>query len=503
MDNNQKQKSGGIASLLKLNRATRVGSWTVAMVLILLAVLVVVNLLVAALPSSWTRLDISATGIYTIGATTEKYVSSLQRDVNIIVVTQGQVSDILQTFLGRYTALSSRIKINTVDPVENPKFLENYSEITSSGNYIVVESDLRYTVVDISSLEYVYINGIGTSISVEEYNTLIGNANAVAYYAQYGVDLYDATSYFAGEKAITSAIEYVVTEKVPHLYVLAGHGEGALPAEVVDMFDNALLEHEDLTLAAGDGVPDDASCVIIYAPQNDLTENALTALSDYVDGGGNLMLMTTPDVADMPNLMRLMEKFGASATTGGMLYEGNANQYVKVPHVLLPKANTQHEVTYMLASNYPYMVMPNSHGILLAETLPENVKATQLLNASDAYITQADGKTTDFGAVALGVALENSSTGSKVLWYGSADAFSDASTATYGANAIYYAAISAYWLNDGYTSTLTALAPVDMTEAPLTVSAMAAFVLGGVLTLVVPLGCIAGGVVVWARRRKR
>ncbi len=503
MDNNQNQKSGGIAGLLKLNRATRVGSWTVTMVLILLAVLVVVNLLVGALPSSWTKLDISSAGIYTISAITEKYVSALKRDVNIIVVTQGQVSEILQTFLDRYGAMSSHVKVSTVDPVADPTFLDNYSKITGSGNYIVVESDLRYTVVDINSLEYVYIEDLNYSVSVEEYNSIIADPTLVAYYAQFGADLYNAASYFAGEQAITSAIEYVATESVPHLYVLAGHGEEKLPAAVSEMFDDALLNYEALTLTAGQAVPDDASCVIIYAPQNDLTEGALTALSDFVDGGGNLMLLTTPDVADMPNLMRLTEKFGASATTGGMLYEGNANQYVKAAHVLLPKVNSQHEVTYVLASQYPYMVMPNSHGILLSEKLPENVKATQLMNASDAYVTGADGKTTDFGAVAVGVALQNSSTGSKVVWYASADAFSDASVSTYGNNSVYYCAIAASWLNDGYASTLTGLKAVDISETPLTVPALTALVLGGALVIVVPGAIVIGGIVVWARRRKR
>ncbi|MBQ7338893.1 MAG: Gldg family protein [Clostridia bacterium] len=504
MNQNENKKTSGATGLLGLNRATRVGSWTVAMTLIVLAVLVVINLLVGALPTSVTKLDTTSTKLFTISATTEKYVKGIDRDVNMLaVLSGGTMTPTLEAFLERYTALNSHIRIKTVDPVADPTFLEKYSEITTSGNYIIVESDLRYTVVSVDSLNYVYLADLDTSIDTATYQELINNTTYVQYYAQYGVDLNNATYYFGGEQAITSAIEYVVTEDMPHIYVLSGNGEGALSTTMTDMFDMVLMEYEELHLGEGNAVPEDASCVIINAPQHDLTTAATAALANYIEQGGNVILTTAPANTEMPNLMSLMADLGATPTTGGMLYEGNANKYVSSPYVLNATVNTQHDITYTVYSSGYSMIMPRAHGILLEETLPDGMTATTLFSATDAYTVAADGSETDWGAVATGVILDNANTGSKVVWFASLDAFSDSAVSTYGMGATYYFTIATNLLNDGYASTLTAIEALDVTEQPLTVSAGATLWLGGILIAVLPFGLILGGLIVWIRRRRR
>ena len=344
-----------------------------------------------------------------------------------------------------------------------------------------------------------------TAVTVDQYQQIMADEDMVMMYLQYyGIDLTKATPYFAGEQMVTAAIEYVATEKVPHLYLLQGHGESELSSAVLKEFASGLMEYESLTIQGDAGVPELATCVIIHRPTNDLSDTAYTALSAFLEKGGNLLIFTTPACADMTNLMRLMAQVGLSATPGGNLYEGNANAYVKQPTVLAPKVNTQHYVTSNLtAQGFQTLIMPNTHGITVAEKLPENVTVTKLLTASDAYVTGADGKTTDFGAVATAVSAENSKSGAKILWFASADAFTDVAISTYGGAATYYATLSASYLNDAYASALTGLEAVDMTEEPLSVPAMTAFVLGGVLILVVPTVVLVCGIVVWARRRKR
>jgi ABC-2 type transport system permease protein len=149
------------------------------------------------------------------------------------------------------------------------------------------------------------------------------------------------------------------------------------------------------------------------------------------------------------------------------------------------------------------MVMPRAHGILLDATLPEGVTATTLFSATDAYTVAADGKETDWGKVATGVVFENATTGSKVVWFSSMDAFSDSAAAAYGQGATYYLVMATNYLNDAYASTLTAIEARDITPSPLSVSLNAALTLGGIAIIVLPLCLIIGGVVVWARRRRR
>ena len=66
MNQNENKKAGGISALLGLNRTTRAGSYTMAMTLIVLAVLIVINLLVGTLPTSLTKLDSTPNDMYHI-----------------------------------------------------------------------------------------------------------------------------------------------------------------------------------------------------------------------------------------------------------------------------------------------------------------------------------------------------------------------------------------------------------------------------------------------------
>ena len=116
-------------SLLGMNRASRVGSWTLAVTLIFLAVLIVINLVVAALPGRFTQFDTTNNGRYTLSQTTEKFIKGVNRNVELIVVTHNATVDAtLQNFLERYTALNGKIKYRVVDPVADPTFLDNYTE---------------------------------------------------------------------------------------------------------------------------------------------------------------------------------------------------------------------------------------------------------------------------------------------------------------------------------------------------------------------------------------
>ena len=77
--------------------------------------------------------------------------------------------------------------------------------------------------------------------------------SATTYVSYNDIYEYDLTNYyttgeydvnFAGESALTSAIDYVTSEDLPKVYALTGHGEGELSAA----FQNA-VEKENIDLA--------------------------------------------------------------------------------------------------------------------------------------------------------------------------------------------------------------------------------------------------------------
>ena len=84
-------------------QATKGGSYSLAVTAVVLAILVVVNIFVSALPTHLTRYDISSSQLYSITSNTKAVVNALQEDVTIYWIVQSDKEDeIIQNLLGKY-----------------------------------------------------------------------------------------------------------------------------------------------------------------------------------------------------------------------------------------------------------------------------------------------------------------------------------------------------------------------------------------------------------------
>ena len=93
------------------------GSYSLAITAIVLAILVVVNILVTALPASVTRYDISASKLYSITSNTKTVVNALEEDVTIYwIVQSGEEDDVIETLLDKYDSLSDHISVVKRNP---------------------------------------------------------------------------------------------------------------------------------------------------------------------------------------------------------------------------------------------------------------------------------------------------------------------------------------------------------------------------------------------------
>lgn len=108
------------------------GSYSMAYTLILIAVVVVINLIVAEIPEKYTQIDVSSQKLYTISDDTLEFLDELNQDVTIYhMVQSGQEDDILQKMLTRYEEASKHIKVDAKDPVLYPNFASQYTELRS------------------------------------------------------------------------------------------------------------------------------------------------------------------------------------------------------------------------------------------------------------------------------------------------------------------------------------------------------------------------------------
>lgn len=314
-------------------RAVRVGGYSVAAAAIVIAIIVAVNALVRALPAQWTQFDTTSSQLFSISDQTESVVGSLETPVTIHwIVQSGQEDATLETLLERYQALSENLTVEKVDPVVSPTFLEQYDVGSVYNNSLIVESEARYRYVDYYDIyEYDYTN----------------------YYTTGSVDMN-----FAGEGAITSAVSYVVNDDLPKVYTLTGHGEGSLSSDFQSAAEQDNMEFEELSLLSAETVPEDADCVLILAPQSDISDVELTALQAYLDGGGRLLLITDPpqEGAELTNLETLMAGYGVHAVDGIVVEEDQANYAMGLPYTVTREVSTvtdeegeeSQEVTYLL-----------------------------------------------------------------------------------------------------------------------------------------------------------
>ena len=245
-------------------RSFRVGGYSVAAAAIVVVIAVVANLLVNALPAGATQFDISAGSMFTMSQETEQLLDGLDQDITVYwLVQSGQEDETLGTLLDRYTSRSDRVTLEKRDPDVDPNFVQEYVTGTVYNNSLIVESEARYTYV---SYEDIYTYEYGD--------------DGASYYMN-----------FAGESALTSAIDYVIRDTLPKLYTLTGHGESALSASFQSAVEKQNMELEELSLLTAEEVPEDADCLLICGPESDLTQEEKEAILAYLQEGGYYILM--------------------------------------------------------------------------------------------------------------------------------------------------------------------------------------------------------------------
>lgn len=249
--------------------ALRGGSYSLVVTAIVLAILVAVNVFASALPKSMTNYDISSSKLYSITSNTKVVVNNLQQDVTIYwVVQSGEENDVIENLLSKYESLSDHIEVAKKNPDVYPTFTRQYTSESVPNNSLIVESGERSRYI---SYNDIYVQ------TADMYS-------------------YSYSTSFDGEGAITSAIDYVVNEEQPKLYLVEGHGEADLPSTFAEQMEKDNIETESLSLLHTETIPEDADCLMIYAPESDISEDERDLLAEYVSGGGKLLVVAGPPV---------------------------------------------------------------------------------------------------------------------------------------------------------------------------------------------------------------
>ncbi len=397
--------SGGSEQNLQ---ALRGGSYSLAMSAIVLAILIVVNIFVSALPTPWTKYDISASKLYSITSNTKVVVNALEEDVTIYwVVQSGEEDAVIENLLGKYESLSDHIKVVKKNPDIYPTFAEQYTDETVQNNSLIVECGEKSRFIGYSDI-------------------YVGEVNV--YTGTYSVTDFD------GEGAITSAIDYVISEELPQLYVLEGHGEAELPAGFSDQIEKENMAVNSLSLLTVDAIPEDAACVVVYSPASDISQEETDMLADYAAQGGKLLVVAGPtEDGILENLYSLLADYGVNASEG-VVVESDRGHYnsFQGPFSLLPDMNS-HAITDSLIEENYHPNIPISLGLTVTGNSAGGT-VTELLTTSDTAFSKLSGYAmTNFekedgdidGPFALAVSIDTAG-GGGIVWFTSSHFLEDA-----------------------------------------------------------------------------
>lgn len=364
------------------NVSSRNGSYSVGMIALVVAIVVVVNLIVGQLPENVKSIDVSDKKIYQISKTSKKILNKLDSDITFTVYAQKKsTDDRIKAFLKKYAALSDKITVKWVDPVLHP------GELTKNNvedNMILVsdKKTKKTTTVSFSDI-----------IVTDEYS----------YYTTGS----STESEFDGEGQLTSAVNYVTSDTQKKIYYTTGHGEGTFSTSVTDLLGKSNIKQEELNLVMKNKIPDDCDLLFIYAPTKDLTKDEVKLLNNYMDNGGKIYVVLGDADKAQPNLKSFLKKYGIQEVSGYIAdtqrsYQGNY-------YYIFPKLTATGDLANGLSSDMVLLV--NAHGLKVSDPEDDTVTTTEFMKTSSSGYAISDNDQKQ-GTYTLGVVAEKSKNGS-------------------------------------------------------------------------------------------
>lgn len=351
----------------------RNGSFSAAMIIIAIALVIVVNLVVSKLPTKYTEIDVTGNNLYSIGKESKKLLHKMDEDVTIYYLlsataenTYSELTKLLENYKDE---AGGRIKIVKKDPELYPNFGSKYDATDST--VLIVESDKRYKLID--------------------GNDMYSLSNYSDY--SYGADpIYT----FNGEGLIANAIDYVTTDNLPKVYELGGNGEVSLDDTIKEQITNANITVESLNLLTEGKVPDDADCLMIISPEKDFSKLEKDAILEYLKNGGNAIIVADylGDDVERKNFDAVLKAYGVKIEKGvvlesdrNYLYGGTNN-----PTYIMPTTET-HTITEDMTSTNYRCLMPSAQSIKTLDDISDTLSVKSLLTTSSSSYLKTNAAT--------------------------------------------------------------------------------------------------------------
>lgn len=496
-------------------RSTRTGIQVALMVIVVTAILVVVELVSVKHFKRW---DVTPGNFYSLSAKTMNLLNKLDREkrrIEIIAFTRKLEEPAVTEILDQYSRASKQVTFRFLNLDASPRTAKKY-EVDAYGTLVVI---YHFNKEEIEKQKK------SKSANKEKKKTFRSEK------------IFDLS-----ENAIANAILKTIQTEQKRVYYLTGHGERlfsgqgreAMKALAIGMRDDN-YQVDELLLLRKKGVPENASMLIIAAPQKELEEVEVEYIDNYIKTGGKLLVFLEPDIKP-GRLTALLERYGFKLPTSFVIDPESVRFELAGGNIITPFAVNYglHDITKQLkglATVFPTVRhvsatgMPKAglHSEDLIKTGPGSftVENVSLQNGQLAF----DPKTRKEGPIPIGAAVSvtldlyklaqgrspqsdskttmsekktNEKNEARIVVFGDADFASDAFIGAQGnANLIFN---TVNWL--GGEKDLITIRPKSRTGEPLVLAGGEGRFVHLFTVWIMPLFIILIGAAVYVRRRQ-
>lgn len=322
------------------SRGFKYGSLATALTAIIIVAVIAVNLIFSVLSDKYAwSFDITSTDLYAVSDASKQIVNSLdpETEINVTIFSaENNYPYVLSEPIKRFCNLSDKINYSYIDLEKNPAAATKYgAEYSISANSVVVES--------------------GDRVRVFDYTDYIEQQDSGSY------------SIYIEEK-LAAGVLYVTKEDIPVIYFINGHGEEGYETLMKTLANNgAEVEQVNLSTMKEDFSPY-GKVMVICQPTRDYAESEIRKIEDFLNNGNmfgrNLMVFSSADSFELPNLERFMALWGIKF--GDDTVYDDENCYSIYPNMVIPEV-TQEEILESgeKFESVIYPIVPNSRSIEL------------------------------------------------------------------------------------------------------------------------------------------
>lgn len=322
---------------------------------------------------------------------------------------------------------------------------------------------------------------------------------------------------FASETEITKALYRLINPEPRVIYFLTGHGEASLESGQGSSMSLAKQNLESknytvksLNLLSENKIPEDALTIVIAGPMKPVSDQEVTLLKSYVDGGGSLIVMENPTIitefGTSPDpLADYLTKDWGITLNNDIIIDQSSQQLLYA----VSASAGNHPITQNLSQNY-IVIMPQARSLSVQLGL-ENITAVELLLTSsnswgETNFTSAQAGKVSYdpedipGPLVMAASGENTQTKGRVVVFGNSIFATDEGFDAYGNGNIFANALDWAAFQEDAIS-VTPYTPTERTFVAPDQTRWIIILLGSVIVL--PGLVVFAGISTWLARRRQ